>query len=46
MKEYNIISIKEATNACNLLKQYPTTRIPENDINNLINELAKDSVNV
>ena len=46
MKQHNIISCKKAVNACNLLKQHSTTRIPEIDINNLINELEKDSVAV
>ena len=46
MKDNNIISCRKAIDACNLLKQYPTTRIPEENINNLINELEKDSVTV
>lgn len=46
MKDNNIISCRKAINACNLLKQCSTTRIPETDINNLINELEKDSVTV
>lgn len=44
MKDNNIISCRKAIDACNLLKQYPTTRIPEENIDNLINELEKDSV--
>jgi len=44
MKENNIISLKMAIDACKLLKQYPYTRIPEEDIDNLIKELEKDSV--
>ena len=43
MKEHNIISCRKAINACNLLKQCSTTRIPEIDISNLIDELEKDS---
>ena len=46
MKDNNIISCQKAIDACNLLKQCPTTRIPETDINNLIEELEKDSVTV
>jgi len=46
MKDNNIISCQKAIDACNLLKQCPTTRIPETDINNLINELEKDSVTI
>ncbi len=46
MKDYNIISCRKAINACNLLKQCPSTRIPEIYINNLINELEKDSITV
>ena len=46
MKDNNIISYRKAINACNLLKQCPTTRIPEIYINNLINELEKDSITV
>lgn len=44
MKENNIISCKKAVEACNLLKQCPTTRIPKENIDNLIKELEKDSV--
>ena len=46
MKDNNIISYRKAINACKLLKQCPTTRIPEIYINNLINELEKDSITV
>lgn len=44
MKDNNIISCQKAIDACNLLKQCPTTRIPKVDIDNLIYELEKDSV--
>ena len=44
MKEKNIISIREAINACNLLKGNSNTRIPSEDIENLINDFNKDSV--
>ena len=44
MKDNNIISCQKAIDACNLLKQCPTTRIPKVDIDNLIDELEKDSV--
>lgn len=46
MKHYNIISCRKAIDACKLLKGCSTTRIPEVDINTLINELEKDSVAV
>lgn len=46
MKDNNIISCRKAIDACNLLKQCPNTRIPKADINNLIDELEKDSVTV
>ncbi len=46
MKDNNIISYRKAINACNLLKQCPSTRIPKIYINNLINELEKDSITV
>ena len=46
MKEHNVISCRKAVDACYLLKQCSTTRIPEEDINNLIKELEKDSVTV
>ena len=41
-----IISCRKAINACKLLKQCSTTRIPEKDLDNLIDELEKDSVTV
>lgn len=41
MKDKNIISNSMAINACNLLKEYPSTRIPIIEIDNLINELKK-----
>ena len=43
MKDNNIISCKKAIHACNLLKECFRTRIPQMDIDNLINEL-EDSV--
>ena len=46
MKDNNIISCRKAIDACDLLKKCSTTRIPKMDINNLINELEKDSVTV
>ena len=46
MKENNIISCRKAIEACSLLKQCSTTRIPEEDINKLIKELEEDSVTV
>lgn len=46
MRNHNIISCKKAIDACNLLKQCPTTRIPKIDIDNLINELQKNSAMV
>ena len=44
MKDNNIISCKKAIHACNLLKECSRTRIPQMDIDNLINELEEDSV--
>lgn len=44
MKENNIISYKKAIDACKLLKQCSTTRIPEIYINDLIDELESDSI--
>ena len=44
MKEKNIISIREAINACSLLKGNSNTRIPSEEIENLINDFNKDSV--
>jgi predicted nucleic acid-binding protein len=42
MKNENIISKKEAINACTLLKENKCTRIPKEDIENIINEFEKD----
>lgn len=42
MAKEKIISNKKAIDACNLLKMNPSTRIPINYINNLINKLNKD----
>ena len=44
MESFNIISKEEAINACNLLKTDKSTRIPKDDIDNLINEFEKDTV--
>lgn len=44
MKDNNIISCRKAIDACNLLKQCTTTRIPKEKIDNLISELEKDLV--
>lgn len=44
MKNNNIISCRKAINACNLLKDNSTTRIPKDSIDNLINELENDLV--
>lgn len=41
MKENNIISQKEAINACNLLKDNSNTRIPKEDIENLLYKLMQ-----
>ena len=46
MLENNVISSKEAIKACRLLNAIPTTRIPKEDIDNLIEKLEKDSVSV
>lgn len=46
MKDNNLISCRKAIDACDLLKHCTTTRIPEIDINNLIEELEKDSVTI
>ena len=45
MKDKKIISTKKAIKACTLLKENPNTRIPKNDINNLINQFEKELVN-
>ncbi len=44
MKNKNIISVKDAINSCKRLKEHNNTRIPHNDIDNLIQEFEKDSV--
>lgn len=44
MCEKNIITSRRAIKACDLLKLNSKTRIPEEDINNLIKELEKDPV--
>lgn len=44
MKENNVISYRKAVKACCLLKQCSTTRIPITNIDNLIEELERDSV--
>lgn len=44
LKEKNIISCREAIKACSLLKKCKKTRIPEEDINDLIEELKTELV--
>lgn len=44
MKDKNIITKKEAINACTKLKENNNTRIPPVDIDNTIREFEKDSV--
>lgn len=44
MKDKNIITQKEAINACTQLKENNNTRIPSADIDNIIKEIEKDSV--
>ena len=44
MKINNIISKNEAISACTLLKENESTRISNDDIENLINEFEKDTV--
>ena len=44
MKDNNIISVDEAINACNLLKENSNTRISHEDIENIIDEFKKDTV--
>ena len=44
LKEKNIISCREAIKACILLKKCKKTRIPEEDINNLIEEFKTELV--
>ena len=43
MYNNNVISNSKAVKACELLKKCSTTRIPIEDIDNLIVELEKDS---
>ena len=45
MKNSTIISTEEAIKCCNLLKENSNTRIPSEDIENLINSLEKATVN-
>lgn len=44
MVEHNSISKDKAIRACELLLKSPKTRIPKNDINNLLEKLKKDLV--
>ncbi len=44
MKEKNVITSKEAINACTKLKENNNTRIPSANIDNTIKEFEKDSV--
>ena len=44
MKEQHIISTDEAIKACILLRENISTRIPVEDINNMIDEFQKDAV--
>lgn len=44
LKEKNIISCKKAIKACILLKECQNTRIPEEDIDNLIEEFKTETV--
>lgn len=44
MKEQHIISTDEAIKACILLRENISTRIPVEDINNMIDEFQKDTV--
>ena len=46
MQERGVITCEKAINACHLLKTCRTTRIPEEDINNLIDILEDTSVAV
>ncbi len=46
MFENGIISREKAMNACRLLYAHPRTRIPKEDIKNLIEKLEKDSVSI
>lgn len=44
MTEKNIINHETTIKACNLLKDCSTTRIPQSDIDNLINNLEKNVI--
>ena len=44
MNNKNIITNKEAINACKALKENPNTRIPISEIDNIIKEFEKNSV--
>lgn len=44
MYESKIITYDEIKNACNLLLKCQTTRIPEQDISNLINDIEKELI--
>lgn len=44
MKNKNIISKDEAINSCIILKENKHTRIPKEDIDNMIKEFEKDSI--
>ena len=44
LKNNEIISNVEAINACTLLIENENTRIPKNDIDDLINEFKRDTV--
>lgn len=44
MTEHNIISYRKGIKACYLLKQCPSTRLPEIDINNLIETLKNKTI--
>jgi len=46
MQQKNVITQKKALEACYLLKQCVTTRIPNSDIDNLIEELEKIFVTI
>lgn len=44
MYEKNVISYEKAIDGCNMLKKCSTTRIPRNDIDNLIKDLKEDLI--
>lgn len=46
VKENNIISRSKTLNACSLLKQCPTTRIPEVNINSLRVKFKRDLITI